>query len=436
MCKLDRSKFCRRVPLVVAKVENPKLLNRICKLSAPGDLLQMKKVPRIVQLPQHSEEQPFRGVLLSACISCKDDALSKLSQSTLDALSEAKFTLQDYTLDLEYEHWSADEILRAVLPPSAGDAPTSFSAVGHIAHLNLRDQFLPYKQLIGQVILDKNQPAIRTVVNKLDTIDTVFRTFEMEVVAGEPDFEVEQSESGCRFKFDFRKVYWNSRLHTEHERLVQEFGSGAAVCDPFAGVGPFAIPAAKHGNLVFANDLNPNSYEAMIANAKLNKLPPKILQAYNEDAREFIRESVVRLHAFRAQNGVVSIPPSEKARRHLGAKPLELNVPDHFSHYVMNLPATAIEFLDAFRGLYTHAEFSTPPPPPLVHVHCFHKFDPHAPEPTRTEVEVAIAARISKALGHGVDRADIALHNVRRVAPSKDMYAASFAVPHAVLYAP
>ncbi|CAN0457874.1 unnamed protein product, partial [Laminaria digitata] len=42
-----------------------------------------------------------------------------------------------------------------------------------------------------QVIIDKN-PRITTVVNKVDTISTQFRTFPMEVVAGEDNTEVRQ----------------------------------------------------------------------------------------------------------------------------------------------------------------------------------------------------------------------------------------------------
>jgi hypothetical protein len=56
--------------------------------------------------------------------------------------------------------------------------------------MNLKDDYLPYKHLIGQVIMDKN-PHLRTVVNKMDSIDTTFRFFKMELLAGEDDMVAE-----------------------------------------------------------------------------------------------------------------------------------------------------------------------------------------------------------------------------------------------------
>jgi len=69
----------------------------------------------------------------------------------------------------------------------------------------------------------------------------------MELLAGEPNYVVQHNESDCRFTFDFSRVYWNSRLQTEHARLVNMFQPHEVIADVFAGVGPFALPAAKKG---------------------------------------------------------------------------------------------------------------------------------------------------------------------------------------------
>lgn len=50
------------------------------------------------------------------------------------------------------------------------------------------------------------------------------------------------------------------------------FNPGAVVADVFAGVGPFAIPAAKKGCAVLANDLNPNSHKYLVQNIKTNNV--------------------------------------------------------------------------------------------------------------------------------------------------------------------
>ena len=90
--------------------------------------------------------------------------------------------------------------------------------------------------------------------------------------------------------------------------------------DLIAGVGPFAIPAAKNGCVVHANDLNPASHEALVANARRNKVVPRLI-AYNLDARQFVWDVV---------------------REHLLAAPAGHRAVDHV---VMNLPMDAVEFL-------------------------------------------------------------------------------------------
>lgn len=190
--------------------------------------------------------------------------------------------------------------MSVILPEhDSEDIPTSFSIIGHIgiifpptrgptssnelkkikktdclrAHLNLREQFLPYKTLIANVLIDKNS-SVRTVVNKTDNVgdESEYRTFSYEHLAGDPDMFVETKREDCIFRFDYSKVYWNSRLDTEHRRLIDLFQPGEAVCDVMAGVGPFSVPAGKKKVFVRANDLNPESYSSLLAAIEMNKV--------------------------------------------------------------------------------------------------------------------------------------------------------------------
>lgn len=186
----------------------------------------------------------------------------------------------------------------------------------------------------------------------------------MKVIAGKSDsLVVEQRESNCTFRFDFSKVYWNSRLHTEHERLVKQyFQPGQVVCDVFAGVGPFAVPAGKKDVIVLANDLNPESYKSLQENIALNKVVQTV-KPFNMDGAEFIRRSPQLLQQWiqNEEDATIRIPvPARKRHRSQQqqqqqqeqAQPRfkEVPIPTRISHYVMNLPDSAISFLGNFRG--------------------------------------------------------------------------------------
>lgn len=136
--------------------------------------------------------------------------------------------------------------------------------------------------------MQKNQPRIQTVVNKVGTITNEFRVPTFEVLAGKDDMVTEVKQYGAIFKLDYRLVYWNSRLEHEHIRLVSLFQTGETICDMFAGIGPFSIPAAQKGCLVYANDLNPDSVHYLRINANANKVQDHVAP-FNMDARAFIQ---------------------------------------------------------------------------------------------------------------------------------------------------
>ena len=285
-------------------------------------------------------------------------------------------------------------------------------------------------------MMDKN-PVVRTVINKIDTVGVhdEFRTFQYELLAGDPSLEVEVKEEDSFFNFDYSKVYWNTRLHTEHQRLVAKFSPGEAVCDVMAGVGPFAVPAGKKQVFVWANDLNPASFVSLKRNISRNKVK-NFVWAFNEDGRRFIRDSAQRL--LNDKHRVDVTPKPKKSRSALPLPSVDrifMTQPKTFDHFVMNLPATAITFLDAFQGLYHGQEslFKSEPSRklPMIHVYCFASKDEDV---QRAETE--ICEDISKVIGHTIEpgQEDVEIWDVRDVAPQKRMLCVSFRLPPEVAF--
>lgn len=454
MTVLDRSKFTVSMNLIQAKFPDPKYIaqfNKECK----KDILQLRSINHVIKTADGG-----RAVLLRHDLDTNKEIVSQLTPRGQEMLTQAAAEVSVIQKDLDYDFWRADEIFYSVLPHTEKDeVPSGFSMVGHVAHLNLRSEWTNYDKLIGQVILDKN-PRVKTVVNKVDSIDTKFRTFKMDLLAGEDNTIVEQHESGCRFQFDFAKVYWNSRLHTEHDRLVSLFRGEAssrerklqerakrenhekstetapvldsvtAVCDVFAGVGPFAVPSGRTSLFCMANDLNPYSYESLVHNVKLNKVQ-EYVQCFNLDGAEYVQKSMKLLNEYRAEHPTIN--PVQVRKRKAGQPVQKQDIPNHYSHYVMNLPDSAIEFLWSFKGLYKDVGVSEDTPLPTVHVHCFHKYE--GEEPTREESKAALLERVYKQIDVRLDPKEVGLHWVRRVSPKKDMFCISFELPKEVAWA-
>jgi tRNA (guanine37-N1)-methyltransferase len=429
MTQLDRAFFKRTLSLVEAHFKEPKLVGQFVKQYA-REMLKLKKVRNV-----HRYEDGTRGVILKEEVKSIDE-LQKLSPESLGFLQTNNVTLKPYELTIGYDFWKTEEILGAILPEQFLDEiPSGFTITGHIAHLNLRDEFKPYGALIGQVILDKN-PNIRTVVDKVGSIDTVFRTFSMKVLAGDNDLVVEQRESNCIFQFDFSKVYWNSRLHTEHDRLVSLFQEGELVCDVMAGVGPFSVPAGKKRVFVMSNDLNPDSFYWMKNNLEKNKVLDYV-QPLNLNGRTLIKECIKYLKEFSDKRKGAVKYVSKKRKN--GEEPVyhELAVPKFINHFVMNLPDSALEFLNEYNGIYSaYPELKEVPSfeLPMVHVYCFEKFSPDEPEPSEEELRYRVHKRICKIMDYDLDWKTLQFQLVRKVAPTKPMYRVTFRLPEEVAF--
>ena len=146
---LDRKLFSRTVSLPALKVPSQQIgsLSKTLKVS----LLKMQKVKPIADLakddPQYKSHKLF--LLNPDKFKSGDDFSTEDSKK----LAEFDIDVKDFTfvdMELGYENWNCAEILRAVLPEDV-ESVSSYSIIGHIAHLNLKPEVMDYKHLIGKM---------------------------------------------------------------------------------------------------------------------------------------------------------------------------------------------------------------------------------------------------------------------------------------------
>lgn len=310
---------------------------------------------------------------------------------------------------------------------------SSFTAVGHLIHVNLKDHLLQHSHEVGMEILKKCPRAI-AVVNKVNTIENTYRNFDIEVVAKRPECEmtneelmvVEVKENKCTFQLDFSKVYWNSRLSTEHERIIKKLNNFVdIVFDLFAGVGPFSVPAAKAKCMTYANDLNPESVKWLTHNMKKNKVLPHMYEITNLDAKDYILNHLKpkllqEYKKFEDEN--------------LATKPK--------IHILMNLPAIAPTFLPHFIGLFKDPDgeetqvnsrklldvFRQQSLEHVIYCYCFLK---GAYDDPKQIVREMIEENFGREM---TDDQLIEIFKVRNVAPYKDMYRVEILLDESILF--
>jgi tRNA (guanine37-N1)-methyltransferase len=186
-------------------------------------------------------------------------------------------------------------------------------AYEHIGDIAIIDRQQAQAQRVAQVLLKQNR--IKTVLQAESSVTGEYRTRSVSILAGEKRTKTLYRENKCRYLIDLSKVYFTPRLSTERARIADKIHDGEIVVDMFAGVGPFSILIAKRSPRahVIAIDKNPDAVRYLKENVKLNKV--ENVKIIDRDARDAVKE--------------IS-----------GA-----------DHVIMNLPHSAIEFLDAAFGV-------------------------------------------------------------------------------------
>ncbi len=144
----------------------------------------------------------------------------------------------------------------------------SYELIGDIAVINELGDREREKVVDG---IREHHPRVKTVLLKQEALEGEFRVGSYEKLFGE-ETETVHKEFGCRYKVDPTKVYFSERFATERNRVVEQIEEGERVLVMFAGVGPFAVLAARKARpeKVTAVEKNPEAFDYLRQNIELN----------------------------------------------------------------------------------------------------------------------------------------------------------------------
>lgn len=142
---------------------------------------------------------------------------------------------------------------------------------------------MKYKKIGDILILDNNYSGNDfEELSKKHNVKTIMKINHIQGTKREPVYkilygsetETINKENGCLFRLDLTKVMWSKGNNNERLRIAKLVGDGETVIDMFAGIGYFSIPIGVHSNAkeVISIEINPNSYNFLCENIKLNKL--------------------------------------------------------------------------------------------------------------------------------------------------------------------
>jgi tRNA wybutosine-synthesizing protein 2 len=194
------------------------------------------------------------------------------------------------------------EQLREVAGPAAASRmPDGYQRLGRVLLVRLPPSLRAYYPLIGRAW--QRELGVTTVLVPAGPVEGEFRIPRLECIAG-GETETEVTEQGVRWRFDAARIMFAAGNRTERARVGRLVRPEEVVVDLFAGIGYFAIPAARLGRArrVIAVEKNPVAVHYLLENVVLNHVEHQV-------------------EVMAGDNRIVPLPRSEADRVFLGYLP-------------------------------------------------------------------------------------------------------------------
>ncbi|HTT26333.1 MAG TPA: class I SAM-dependent methyltransferase family protein [Thermoplasmata archaeon] len=172
------------------------------------------------------------------------------------------------------------ERIRAQLAERAGPEvaallPVHYQRIGRVVLVRWPEALRPEFPWLAQAIAT----GVRSeAVGRLaGPVEGERRRPRVEVLLGD-SLETRILEDGIRYRFDAGEILYSRGNNVERARIARLVRSGERVVDLFAGIGYFALPAARHGGAreVIAVEENPRSFGFLTANIAANHLEDQV----------------------------------------------------------------------------------------------------------------------------------------------------------------
>ena len=146
---IDKSLFDQNIRLVAINI--PAKLCTVYLNEFKDFLLKRPRIKRIYDAEKDGVRDNERRLIVLTEEMGDDLELPKLPESLKVFNVENNGIPEIFMLKVSYENIAVEDVLRKILPAEVVEIPSSFEQVGHIAHLNLREEVLQYKKLIGEL---------------------------------------------------------------------------------------------------------------------------------------------------------------------------------------------------------------------------------------------------------------------------------------------
>jgi len=161
------------------------------------------------------------------------------------------------------------ELARSAGPELAAQLPTRYVRLGRVLVVRWPETLRPHFSSLARSLARAH--GATTVLRFAGPVTGELRTPRAELLFGS-ETKTEVVEHGVRFRFDAARLLFATGNKIERARAGRIVQPGETVVDLFAGIGYFAIPAARFGRAarVLAIDRNPLSVHYLTQNALLN----------------------------------------------------------------------------------------------------------------------------------------------------------------------